>query len=509
MTSKQIATRRLVIVSNRLPVVLTETDDQQWRVEPGDGGLVNALAPVLRDRGGVWVGWPGAIAEDGIDVESLLAEATRDSGYTLVPVALTASEHDRFYLGFANEIIWPLFHDLQSRCTFDPSYWAAYETVNRSFARTILQIAKDDDYIWVQDYHLMSVASELRALGIQLPIGFFLHIPFPAPDIFMKLPWREQILEALLAYDVVGFQTERDQHNFVQCVSKLFPAIELQVQSQLMLARADERLVQIGSFPISIDFAAIEQQAAAPAIKQRVQHIRDRLPGLKHILGVDRLDYTKGIPERLEAYRHALIRYPELHEQVVLTQVVVPSRTAIREYHALKGRIERLVSEINGQFTQAGWVPIHYIHRRLDWSQLLAYYRAADIALITPLKDGMNLVAKEYCAASLEDGVLILSEFAGAAVQLQHDSLLVNPYHVEETADAIYQAWAMHSEERRLCMQRLRRTIRENDIFWWVDSFLHAQSSIQSDHRGALPNAQRGRSHGGGRASGGLIGGFD
>jgi trehalose 6-phosphate synthase len=483
MTSSNTQRRRLIIASNRLPIVLTKTDDEQWRVEPGDGGLVSALAPVLRNRGGVWIGWPGTVAEDGIDLAPLLAEATRDSGYALAPVPLTANERDKFYLGFANEIIWPLFHDLQSRCNFDPSYWAAYESVNRTFAHAIVRIAQDDDYIWVQDYHLMSVARELRALGTCSPVGFFLHIPFPAPDIFLKLPWRAQVLEALLAYDVLGFQTQRDQHNFVQCIARLFPEIELREEGVAVVAQVGERTVRIGSFPISIDFTAIEQQAATVEIKQHTQHIRTQLPNLKLILGVDRLDYTKGIPERLEAFRNTLRRYPELREQVVLTQVVVPSRTAIREYHALKVRIERLVSEINGEFTQAGWVPIHYIHRSLDWAQLLAYYRTADIALVTPLKDGMNLVAKEYCAASLEDGVLILSEFAGAAVQLQHDALLVNPYHVEETADAIYQAWAMHPEERRQRMQRLRRTIRAHDIFWWVEAFLRpGQVQPQNQH---------------------------
>jgi trehalose 6-phosphate synthase len=204
------------------------------------------------------------------------------------------------------------------------------------------------------------------------------------------------------------------------------------------------------------------------------------------MLGVDRLDYTKGIPQRLEAFRNALLRFPELREQVVLTQVVVPSRTDIREYHELKVTVERLVSEINGQFTQAGWVPIHYINRSLEWNQLLAYYRTADIALITPLKDGMNLVAKEYCACSLEDGVLILSEFAGAAPQLQPDALLVNPNDVEGVADTIAQAWAMHPEERRIRMQNLRRSIREQDVFWWVDTFLHAQRASH-DTRDRLP----------------------
>jgi trehalose 6-phosphate synthase len=250
----------------------------------------------------------------------------------------------------------------------------------------------------------------------------------------------------------------------------------------MIAANIDGRVVRIGSFPIGIDFQAFARQAASAEVKQRVQHIRRRLPGLKLMLGVDRLDYTKGIPERLEAFRNALLRYPELREQVVLTQVVVPSRTDIREYHDLKVTVERLVSEINGQFTLAGWVPIHYINRGLEWAQLLAYYRTADIALITPLKDGMNLVAKEYCACSLEDGVLILSEFAGAAPQLQPDALLVNPNDVEGVADTIAQAWAMHPEERRMRMQNLRRSIREQDVFWWVDAFLHAEQASHDMH---------------------------
>jgi trehalose 6-phosphate synthase len=480
--------RRLIIVSNRLPVVLTKASDKHWRAEPADGGLVNALAPVLHARGGVWIGWPGTVVDAGIAIDRALAEATRDSGYGFVPVMLSANERDKFYLGFSNEIIWPLFHDLPSRCNFDPSYWAVYESVNRKFAWAVAQTAQDDDYIWVQDYHLMSVARELRAADIHASIGFFLHIPFPAPDIFSKLPWRTQVLEALLAYDLIGFQTARDQQNFLQCVRKLFPNNELQDHDRFALVHVGERMVRVGCFPIGIDAKSIAQQAASADNVQRAQHIRMRLPELKLILGVDRLDYTKGIPERLEAFRNLLTRHPELHEQVVLTQIVVPSRTAIREYHALKGRVERLVSEINGHFTRAGWVPIHYINRRLDWEQLLAYYRTADIALVTPLKDGMNLVAKEYCVAGPEDGVLILSEFAGAAAQLQHNAILVNPYHVEAIADAMYHAWTLHSEERSLAMQRLRHTTREHDIFWWVDTFLAAGQTAQYDHSLRLDN---------------------
>jgi trehalose 6-phosphate synthase/phosphatase len=467
---------RLVLVSNRLPIVVAKTSDGLWQIERGDGGLISALAPVLRERGGIWVGWPGTTEDDLIDLEPFLAEATRDTGYTLVPVALTAAERDNFYLGFCNEIIWPLFHDLQSRCNFNPTYWSAYETVNRRFAQVITQTIQRDDCIWVQDYHLMSVAKELRTIGIRSSIGFFLHIPFPPPDIFLKLPWRDQILRALLAYDSIAFQTARDQHNFTACVRRLLPEVIVHDQEENVVVRIDERETHINHFPIGIDFSTLTRAAAAREIEQRMQYIRLQLPGMKLILGVDRLDYTKGIPQRLEAFRNVLLRFPELREQVILTQVVVPSRIDIRQYNELKLTIEQLVSEINGQFTQAGWVPIHYMYRQLEWEQLLAYYRTADIALVTPLKDGMNLVAKEYCACSLDDGVLILSEFAGAATQLQPDALLVNPYDVEGVAEVIVQAYTMPLAERRARMQRLRRTIRRFDVFWWVESFLRTGS---------------------------------
>ncbi len=465
---------RLITVSNRLPIMLTRADDGEWQIEPGGGGLITALAPMLRDRGGVWIGWPGVVEEDQVDIEPLLAHATGDSGYALKPVVLTATEHDKFYLGFSNEIIWPLFHDLQSRCNFDPTYWATYEAVNRKFAQAVAQHSRAGDYLWVHDYHLINVASELRALGVTNEVGFFLHIPFPSPDIFLKLPWRFQILRALLDYDLIGFQTLRDRQNFAQCVQALLKDVAIQDKGPVSLAQIGTRVVRVCALPIGIDFQEFAQQAASAAVADAAWYIHEALPGRTIIFSTDRLDYTKGIPEKLAAFRYALLHYPELHERVTLVQAVVPSRTDIREYAELKAEVERLVGEINGQFTRAGWVPIHYIYQRLSRTELLAYYRTSEIALITPLKDGMNLVAKEYCACSLEDGVLILSEFAGAAAQLQRDALLVNPYDVAGVAAAIYRAWTMGREERRARMRNLRRAIRERDIFWWVDSFLHA-----------------------------------
>lgn len=464
--------KRLVIVSNRLPVVL-ELDGDTWSVKPSAGGLVTALAPVLRDRGGLWIGWPGTLGE--FDITEPLEQGAEEAGFALKPVLLTREERDNFYYGFSNEIVWPLFHDLQDRCNFDPAYWEAYQSVNRKFADVVAENVESDDYIWVHDYHLMNAAGELRERGVQAQVGFFLHIPFPPLDIFMKLPWRFEILRGLLEYDLLGFQTLRDRRNFVQCVRSVTKDVQVSGKGQIIDVNVGTRTMNVGAFPISIDYKSFVDKATSKEVADWAWYIHEDLPRRHIMLGVDRLDYTKGIPFRLEAFRNALTRYPELRERITFVQVVVPSRQDIPEYIELKHQVEQLVGEINGLFTVSGWVPIIYILRYLERSELLAYYRTSEIALITPLKDGMNLVAKEYCACSVEEeSVLVLSEFAGAAAQMQKGAILVNPYDVEAVADAVYQAFTMPKSERISRMRKLRKSIRENDIFRWVDSFLSA-----------------------------------
>ncbi len=491
--STATAGSRLVVVSNRLPFVLSRKRAGAWNVQAGSGGLVSALLPVLRNRGGLWVGWTGAIDGEVHELELALAGLTKDAGYRLKPIELTAEERDKFYYGFSNEVIWPLFHDLQTNCNFDPEFWRVYQHVNRKFADALRDSVEPGDFVWVHDYHLMEVARELRRGGVRCRLGFFLHIPFPSLDIFLKLPWRRAILEGLLEFDLIGFQTLRDRRNFLQCARALVKGASVRgkgqvLELQLLALESDaagsatevSRELRIGAFPISIDYNSYAELAASESVAERARHFRESLRNRHIILGVDRLDYTKGIPNRLMAFRNALQRFPELRQKVTLVQQVVPSREDIPQYHNLRLDIEHLVSQINGEFTEPGWVPVHYIFRSLKQTELLAYYRAAHIALITPLKDGMNLVAKEYCAANVdEDGVLILSEFAGAAAQLQKGALLVNPHDVEAVADSIYQAVTMAPEERRARMRRLRRAIRDTDIFWWVDSFLRA--AIEKD----------------------------
>jgi trehalose 6-phosphate synthase/phosphatase len=476
---------RLVVVSNRLPVVFEKKKREEWSVRPGTGGLVTALAPVLRDRGGVWIGWLGVAEEDGLDVTTskrLLSDGGLKTGYSLHPVELTAEEVRRYYEGFSNEILWPLFHDLPSRCNFDPVGWETYRDVNRKFAEKIIESTREADYIWIHDYQLILAASQLKALGTRRNTSFFLHIPFPALDIFLKLPWRFQILEALLDYDLIGFQTPRDLCNVLRCVQMLKEKTRVLGKGIVRRIAMPEREVRAGAFPIGIDFREFSDLASGDEAVRLSRMIRSHFPDRKLVIGVDRLDYTKGIPEKLLGFANALERYPDLKGRISLIQVVVPSRTDVPEYQTLKVEIERLVGEINGRFSQVGWVPVHYLYRHLSRIQLVAYYRACRIALITPLKDGMNLVAKEYCAANRSrSSILILSEFAGAASQMYKDAVLINPYDRKGMADAIYKAFNMEDAQARARMRRLRSIVRRHDIFDWVNRFLDAGALKELD----------------------------
>ncbi len=464
---------RLIVVSNRLPYVLKRKADG-WGLTAGSGGLVTALLPVLRDRGGLWIGWPG-VTEPVPQLNLILQEAAADAGYSLKPVLLSSDDYDRYYNGYSNETIWPLFHDMESQCNFDPEYWHAYVKVNRRFAEAVAQEARPSDFVWIHDYQLLDVAHHLRENKNCPDLAFFLHIPFPPPDIFLKLPERQAVLDSLLAYDLVGFQTLRDRRNFIQCVRTLLRGVRVKTEGNLHLIQSGGHETHVGTFPIGIDARDFAERAASPQVEIEYRRILSHFGERQLVLGIDRLDYTKGIPHRLRAFGNLLERFPEVRGRINLIQVVVPSREGIPRYDALKQEIDQLVGQINGRYTQMGWVPVHYTFRSLEPRELLAFYRAAQIALVTPLKDGMNLVCKEFCACSIEeDSVLILSQFAGAAAQLGRAAVVVNPYDVEQTADAIYNAYRMDAGERKYRMRRLRRNIQSQDVFWWVDSFMRA-----------------------------------
>lgn len=465
---------QLLLASNRLPVLLRRDSVHGWIATPSAGGLVSALAPVLRARGGCWVGWPGCTSDDEAGVTSALASANRGSGYELDAVLLSAAERRDYYDGCANEVLWPLFHDLAWQVHVEPTFWSTFVSVNQKYARVLARhVEGPDAFVWVHDYQLVLVGQALRELGVACRVGFFLHIPFPPVEVYLKLPWRKRILEAILRYDLVGFQTDRDLRNFVECLSELVPGARVQGRGSRRTVPFGGRSVRLGAYPIGIDVESFAGAAATREVGDQVRVNRRNMPGQTVLLGLDRLDYTKGIPRRLRAYRYFLETHPELHGQITLVQVVVPSRVDIKKYKELKRDIERLVSTLNGQFTRPGWVPVHYMYRSLGRTELLALYRTAHVALVTPLKDGMNLVAKEYCACNTRsDAVLVLSEFAGAAEQLRGGAILVNPYDIEGVAEAIHQAVTMPREERNERMRRLRANVRKYDVHWWVDAFL-------------------------------------
>lgn len=460
---------RLIVVSNRLPITVKESQTG-FRIQPSGGGLVSALAPILNESGGCWVGWTGT------DYHESLAESVKNwptaQNCSFEPVFLTSAEKERFYHGCSNEIIWPLFHSLPSRCQFGSAYWNSYCKVNDKFAEAVERVSQPDDFIWVHDYHLMMVAQALRSRGVRNPLAYFHHIPFPPLDIFETLPWRIEVLRALMRFNVIGFQTDRDRGNFVSCLRHFLPKVTVSRATERFFVRVSDECAAVGTYPISIDYEEFATEALGSSVGAAADAIRKGLLGTQILLGVDRLDYTKGIPERLTAFETLLEHNPELRGRVTLIQLVIPSREEITEYKQLKLRIETLVSKINGEFGNPAWVPIHYFYRCIARDELMAFYRVADVALVTPLKDGMNLVAKEFCASRVDNrGVLVLSEFAGAAQELHYGALLVNPHDTEGLAAAMHIGLSMEESEQRLRMEIMRSHIRSHDVFYWNRSF--------------------------------------
>jgi trehalose 6-phosphate synthase len=461
---------RLLIVSNRLPVTVEKRETGYHR-QVSSGGLVTALRPIVQRHRGCWIGWTGS--DHDFELENAIRSTSEADGFRMVPVFLSERDRHDFYCGFCNEILWPLFHDLQSRCNFEPTYWDRYLEVNSRFSEVVRSAAQPDDVVWVHDYHLILQGKLLSKYLDRERLFYFHHIPFPPADVFEKLPWRSEVLQSLLAFHVVGFQCTRDQRNFLPCLRRFVPLAQIRKAGANLVVRHSEGETVVGAFPIGIDFDDFAQTAIRKDVAFRAQEIRAHLKAAHIVLGVDRLDYTKGIPERLKAFRALLSKYPGLHGAISFVQVIVPSREDIPHYQELKRQVELLVSDINGAFGGPGWMPVHYLHRHLSREELVAYYRAADIAMITPLKDGMNLVAKEFCASRVQnDGVLILSEFAGAATQLRTGALLVNPYDREHTASTLYNALDMSEGDIRRRMRRMRRVVQETSVYQWCDQFL-------------------------------------
>jgi trehalose 6-phosphate synthase len=453
----------LIIVANRLPVERAKSKEgSTWKRSPG--GLVSALTPIVQQAKGAWIGWTGTTGS--------APEPFTHDGIDLLPVAISREQLHAFYYGFCNGTVWPLYHGAIRQPEYHRHWWRPYVNVNRRYADITSDAAARNARIWIHDYHLQLAPDMLRERRPDLRIGYFLHIPFPPKELFSRLPWRRQILEGLMGADVVGFQTEVGAQNFV----------ELAVQYTEARARGgvlhkDGRRIRAKAFPISIDFERYSSMASTPEVVKRSRELSEQVgQGRRIILGVDRLDYTKGIDVRLRGFQELLSRRRSIVRECVMVQLAVPSRERIAEYRELRSNVEELVGQINGEFGEVGLTPVQYLHRALPFKELIALYRAADVMLVTPLADGMNLVAKEYVATRFDDsGVLILSEFTGAARELD-SSLLVNPHDLNGLAETIDMAMSLPEREVKRRMRKMRETVAAYTVFDWADSFMQSLS---------------------------------
>jgi trehalose 6-phosphate synthase len=473
-------TADLVIVANRLPVDRVTDDDGTpgWRTSPG--GLVTAIEPVMRANDGTWIGWPGGTEQD-------LAPFEFD-GLSLVPMTMSDDEIENFYEGFSNATLWPLYHDVVAKPAFHREFWDAYVSVNRRFAEKAAELASEGATVWVHDYQLQLVPQMLRDLRPDVKIGFYLHIPFPPTELFQQLPWRRQILEGLLGADLVGFQLPGGAANFVRLVRQ---RVGHKTHRDLVYL-PDGRTVRAGAFPISIDTAGFEELARSEQVEARAAEIREALGNPKKLfLGIDRLDYTKGIIARLRAFSE-LVADGELDvEDAVFVQVATPSRERVEQYRILRDDIDRLVGHINGDLGRIGQPVISYMHSSFPREEMAALYRAADIMVVTPYRDGMNLVAKEYVACRYEnDGALVLSEFAGASDELRQ-AWLVNPYDINGMKSALMEAWNAPPRDLTRRMKAMRKTIIQHDVAAWADGFLEELAATRPSHGKTVRPAER------------------
>jgi trehalose 6-phosphate synthase len=469
-----------VVVANRLPIDMERLPDGSTTWKRSPGGLVTALEPLLRRRQGAWVGWPGIVDADEDPIE---AEELR-----LHPVRLSADDVAEYYEGFSNATLWPLYHDVIVKPIYHREWWDRYVDVNRRFAEAASRAAAKGATVWVQDYQLQLVPKMLRELRPDLIIGFFLHIPFPPVELFMQLPWRTEIVEGLLGADLVGFHLTGGAQNFLILARRLVGANtsrgSVGVRARFGEVEVDGRITRVGAFPISIESTELDRKGRDRNIRKRAREIRAEIGNpRKVLLGVDRLDYTKGIDVRLKAFAELLAEGRVKGDDTVLVQLATPSRERVESYQLLRSDIERQVGHINGEYGEVGHPVVHYLHRPVPRDELVSFFVASDVMLVTPLRDGMNLVAKEYVACRSDlGGALVLSEFTGAAAELRQ-AYLVNPHDTEGVKDAIEAALNQTDEEGRRRMRALRRQVLAHDVDRWARSFLEALAEAHPQNR--------------------------
>ncbi|KAF2445556.1 glycosyltransferase family 20 protein [Karstenula rhodostoma CBS 690.94] len=481
LVRRQTTEGRLLLVSNRLPVTIKRSDEGKYDFSMSSGGLVSGLSGLSKSTTFQWYGWPGLEIPDN-EIGGLRKQLKDE--FNAVPVMLDDDLADRHYNGFSNSILWPLFHYHPGEITFDESAWNAYSEANRLFAKAIAKDVQDNDMVWVHDYHLMLLPAMLREeIGNtkkNVKLGFFLHTPFPSSEIYRILPVRNEILLGVLHCDLIGFHTYDYARHFLSSCSRI-----LGLATTPNGVDFQGKLITVGAFPIGIDPEKFDEGLQKPKVQERIAALEKKFEGVKLIVGVDRLDYIKGVPQKLHALEVFLTEHPEWIGKVVLVQVAVPSRQDVEEYQNLRAVVNELVGRINGKFGTIEFMPIHFMHKSVSFDELIALYSVSDACLVSSTRDGMNLVSYEYIATQEKrHGVMILSEFTGAAQSL-NGSLIVNPWNTEELADSIHDAVTMGDEQRAQNYEKLSRYIRKYTSAWWGQSFVQELTRIseQSDRK--------------------------
>ncbi|WP_158796789.1 bifunctional alpha,alpha-trehalose-phosphate synthase (UDP-forming)/trehalose-phosphatase [Pedobacter sp. L105] len=460
---------KTIIVSNRLPVKIAEQDGE-YVLSPSEGGLATGLGSVYKSGENIWIGWPGIDVPENRQQEVIEKLAVLN----LIPVFLSSDEINLYYEGFSNEVLWPVFHYMVTYANFEQGYWDSYQSVNNKFASIVIAHLKEGDTIWVHDYQLLLLPGLIRTAQAHVTIGFFQHIPFPSFEIFRVIPWREELITGMFGADLLGFHTFDDVRHFLNASSRLLQA----KVSDNMITYQDRQIV-VESFPMGIDSDKFEEMVSDPTVEEHIESIRESVQDGKIILTIDRLDYSKGILQRLQAYELLLHTYPEYIGRISLYMIVVPSRDTVPQYKELRDQIDQFVGNTNANYRTLNWLPVHYFYRSFPIEFLSALYSTADVCLVTPMRDGMNLVSKEYVASRVDDtGVLILSEMAGASKEL-NDALVVNPNNIGEVMRAIVQAVSMPVEEQKTRMSVMRRTVKKFNIHFWVSNFMDKLAEVK------------------------------
>ncbi|PIQ22278.1 MAG: bifunctional alpha,alpha-trehalose-phosphate synthase (UDP-forming)/trehalose-phosphatase [Cytophagales bacterium CG18_big_fil_WC_8_21_14_2_50_42_9] len=476
---------RKIIVSNRLPVKIEEGENNMT-FKPSEGGLATGLGSVYKEDNNIWIGWPGLYLDDETQEQHVIENLKKES---MEPVFLTETEIKEFYEGFSNETLWPSFHYFSQYAVYEPSYWEAYVKVNEKFCAQIVKNAQPEDTIWIHDYQLLLLPSMVREHLPDITIGFFQHIPFPSFEVFRMLPWRKEILDGMLGADLLGFHTYDDVRHFVSSVKYI-----LGHSATHGIIDTGERSVMVDAFPMGIDYDKYASLAASDQVKEIEQNFREALRNRQVVLSIDRLDYSKGIPQRLKAFEQFLNDCPEMHEKAILVMIVVPSRDKVEKYKHLKEEIDELVGRINGLFRTISWSPIHYYYHSYPLEELSAFYRMADVALVTPMRDGMNLVCKEYIASRDNGtGVLILSEMAGAAKELP-EAILINPNDLHQIASAICQALTIPEAEQKTQIASMQAIVKKYNIHHWVKIFMDRLEFIKDKQNSLKTTLLKGQS---------------